>query len=210
MATLGEIKTRIATELVRDDLTGDLAGQLAIHIARAIEYFSDTRFWFNQIVTTFPATGETVAIPANVRKIDALSIPALDLALLPVPLAEQETGSTGVPETFAYDNGDLRLYPAPETSYTLRLVGVKQIDAPADDGSENEWTDEAQDLIVARARMTLCRDQFRDPEGATLAKAAVEEALDRLQHETAKRLSSPLRPRTAQWAASNGRFNTGW
>ena len=41
--TLLQMKTRIAKEMVRDDLLDEdeLADQLTLHINRAIEYFSD-------------------------------------------------------------------------------------------------------------------------------------------------------------------------
>ena len=50
-------------------------------------------------------------------------------------------------------------------------------------------------MIVNHAKMTLCRDQFRDAEGFQLAAGAVSDHLARMQRETGKRLKAPLRPR---------------
>ena len=77
---------------------------------------------------------------------------------------------------------------------TLQFIGLKQIDAPVDDGdATTPWTNQAYDLISCRARMTLYRDQFRDAEGMQMAAAATSEALSRLKEETARRQETPLR-----------------
>lgn len=199
MATLDELKTRIATEMVRDDLLDDLADQLTLHIARAIEYFSDEEFWFNVIVTTGVTVASTVGmnIPATVRRIDRVTIPAQYVELRECSLPEIEgmdNAMTGRPSWYCYYNDQIRFWPIPDAVYTLQFTGLKQIDAPtADDDDDTVWTNQAQDLICARARMTLYRDQFRDAEGAGLARAATDEALSRLKQETARRLETPLR-----------------
>lgn len=208
MATLGEMKTRIATEMVRDDLTGDLADQLALHISRACEYYANQRFWFNAVVATVntAANTATVAIPATVRRIDRLTIPASYVEIKEATLPDIDdvaSVTTGRPRLYAYYNDSLRLYPVPDAVYTLQVYGLAQIEAPAADGDTNVWTDEAQDLICAHVRMTLYRDQFRDPEGAKMAIGATQDALDRLQRETAQRLRTQLRPRPdAPWSAN--------
>jgi len=206
MATYAELKTRIVTEMVRSDLDDTLATQLATHIARACEYFSDERFWFNAIVTTTPTVSgtATVSVPATVRRVDRVSIPALGTDLREVALSALDDGDTqAMPSEYAYSGDSLQFYPIPDQAYTLRLVGIAQINAPSDDTDENAWTDEAQDLIVARTKMTLFRDQFRDPEGAQMAMGAVQEALARLKRETARRLETPLRANGYGF----GRFN---
>jgi hypothetical protein len=206
MATYAEMKTRIITEMSRDDLEDDLATQLTTHIARACEYYADRKFWFNSVVTTAAtvASTETVAIPATVRRIDRLTIPASTVELIEATLAELdniESTAGGRPTHYAYYNDFIRLYPVPDAVYALKIYGLSQIAAPSEDADENAWTDEAYDLIVAHTKMTLYRGQFRDPEGTQLALAEVKDALDRLQRETAKRLVTTLRgPREAPWA----------
>lgn len=198
MATLLELKTRIATEMVRDDLLDDLATQLTTHIARAIEYFADEEFWFNTIVTTSPCTASSVTmnVPATVRRIDRLTIPDKYAELMEVGLDEIEAldaGTTGQPQRYCYYNDQIRFWPIPDAAYTLQFTGLEQIDAPTlDSDSSTVWTNQAQDLICARTRMTLYRDQFRDSEGAQLAMSAAAEARDRLMTETARRLETPL------------------
>ena len=210
MATYAKMKTRIVTEMVRSDLEDTLATQLTTHIARACEYFSDERFWFNAIVTTASTTAsqQTVDVPATVRRVDRVSIPAYSTNLEEYTLAAIDDNDVeSLPSRYAYHNDAIYLWPIPDAAYTLRIVGLSQINAPVDDTDENAWTDEAQDLIVARVKMTLYRDQFRDPEGAQMAMGAVQEALARLSRETARRLETPLRP--APFAGTRFNITTG-
>ncbi len=211
MVALSSIKTRIVTELSRSDLDtgGALAAQLLTHIQRACEYYADRRFWFNAIVTSVNtvASTATVTIPSTVRRVERVTIPTLGVELREVTLAGLDDGTeTGIPETYAYYNDTLRMYPIPNAIYALRIAGVSQIAAPALDADDNEWTDEAQDLIVNHAKMTLCRDQFRDPEGVQLAMGAVTDHLNRLLRETARRLETPRRmePRGVRYNINTG------
>lgn len=198
MATFADLKTRIRTEMVRTDLEDDLADTLALHITRACEYFADERFWFNAYVGTVSAVpgSQTLSVPATIRRVERVSIPALQVEVREVILSDfPDFIASAIPQVYAYDNDQLLFYPTPDMDYTLRITGTKQINAPVNDDDSNEWTNEAQDLIVARAKSTLYRDQFRDPEGVQMAMGATQEALDRLKRETARRLETPLRPR---------------
>lgn len=196
MATYAQLKARIIEEMVRSDLEDTYASALATHIERACEFFSDERFWFNALVTT--ATTETgtatVDVPSNMRRVDRVTIPALDVEVREVLLTQLCDGDeTSIPGEYAYNNDTLQFFPVPDAVYTLRLVGLAQIDAPSADDDANAWTTEAYDLIVARAKMTLYRDLFRDPEGVQMQLGALQEALSRLKRETARRLETPLR-----------------
>lgn len=206
MATLGDLKARIKTEMVRTDLDDDLASTLALHIQRACEYFSDERFWFNAYignVSTVPGV-QTVNVPVAIRRVERVSIPSLLVEVREVLLTEfPDFVASAIPQVYAYDNDALIMYPTPDQAYSLRIVGTKQIDAPVEDTDSNQWTNEAQDLIVARAKMTLYRDQFRDPEGVELAAAATQEELTRLKRETARRLEIPLRPRYPRYSRAD-------
>lgn len=201
MATLGEMKTRIIAEMVRDDLSDDLAAQLLIHIQRACEYYADEKFWFNSIIASAVTVAgtATVSVPASMRRVDKVSIPAYYTDLIEVTLIDLDTDTTqSIPRGYAYYNDSLKFYPIPDAVYTLSLIGLAQVAAPALDADESIWTDEAQDLIVARTKMTLYRGQFRDPEGTQLAIAETQEVFSKLKRETAKRLETKLRVRNPQ------------
>lgn len=215
MATLGELKARVRAETNRDDLDDELSGALTLAIQRAIEFYADEKFWFNSTITTVTSGAGSIPVPASVRKVERLAIPALNITLQETTLTQLERGTllpvNGIPRWYAYYNNALNVWPQPEQSFTFQIIGL--LDLPllttgedymwsAEDPitgfgdsltGQNAWTNEAQDLIAARARFTLMRDQFRDPEGAQLAQAAMTEAFDRLKRETARRLETPLR-----------------
>lgn len=201
MATLSDLKTRIITEMVRDDLSDDLATQLLNHIQSACEFYAEEKFWFNSLVASVStvASTQTVDIPVTFRRIDQVVIPAYN-----TEIAEETLGNMpiypvyGLPNSYAYYNDQLTLYPIPNAVYSLELTGIAQVDAPALDADTSIWTNEAKDLIVSRTKMTLYRDQFRDPEGTQMAIAATQEAYNKLKRETARRLETKLRPRVVR------------
>lgn len=201
MTTLADLKTRIIAEMVRDDLSDDLAAQLLIHIQRACEYYADEKFWFNSIIASAVTVAgtSTVNVPATMRRVDKVSIPAYYTDLIEVTMIDLDTDTTqSIPRGYAYYNDALKFYPIPDAVYTLSLYGLAQVAAPAVDADTSIWTNEAQDLIVARTKMTLYRGQFRDPEGTQLAIAETQEVFSKLKRETAKRLETKLRVRNPQ------------
>ena len=68
MATLGTMKTRIANELARADLTSELAGA----ITSAIAHYERRRWWFLESESTFTTTPSTVASAPSSRRSDLL------------------------------------------------------------------------------------------------------------------------------------------
>lgn len=198
MATRLEVKTRIITELDRDDLAGDLAGTLDTHVDRACEFYADQKFWFNSLIASVAtvASTATVAIPATMRVIERVALQGYDYDLQEVLLDDlPDNTTTGVPKFYAYYGDLLKFDPIPSGVFTLKLYGIARIAAPALDADANIWTNEAQDLIVGRVKMTLCRGLFRDPEGAQLAIGEIQDVLARLKRETARRLTAPRRMR---------------
>lgn len=196
MGTRQQLKARIISELSRDDLEDDLASLLETHIGQACEFYADTKFWFNSLVTTVATTPglPDVTIPATIRIVERVTLPAQDIELQEVPLDSLcETSSTAYPREYAYYNDKLRLSPTPSGAFTLNVYGIQQVAAPASDSDSNIWTTEAYDLITAHVKMTLCRSVFRDTDGFKLFSGERADALSRLQRETTRRLVAPLR-----------------
>lgn len=196
MATLADMKTRISTELVRDDLGtgGSLVSTMVTLIGRACEYYADQKFWFNSIVTTANTAASTVAmtIPSTVRVIDKLTIPAYDVVLTEATLSDlSDYSTTGRPTHYAYYNDTVRFYPIPDAIYTCGIFGIAKVAAPTLDADTSIWTNEAQDLIIGHTKVALCR-MFKDELGIQLALAEERDALARLRRETAKRLQTKL------------------
>lgn len=195
--TLGELKSRIADELNRDDLDT----QIGTSITAAIQQWGRERFWATVSSQTATTTlgGQYAALPDGMRTLDIVQV--LDGAtywpLTVRPLAtiddwQGATTSSGVPSDYAVEGARIRLYPTPDAVYTLTFVGVFSLPALADDNATNFWTEEAADLIAATVKYRIYRDIIRNSEAMTFAKVAENEALDWLKDETTRKLSTGL------------------
>jgi hypothetical protein len=193
MATLGDLKARIADELLKKNLTT----QIASHIAKAIEFYSGRRFWFNtgrmlgSAVT--PDADGYVALPTGTRLIDQILIGNIVLEKRDASVIDELLSlapSTGQACDYAVAGDRIRLYPTPSGSISLAVVGTFDLAALSSDSSSNAWTNEAADLIAARSRLTLYRDVLRDVEGMALAKEAVRDAETDLDMKTIRRLGA--------------------
>lgn len=194
--TYGDLKARVAAELLRSDQAANIINA----IARAIEFYAPRRFWFNegrQTANTTPGV-DLVAYPTALRVEDAVFIivggtgyPLTRRSYADIEEWSQATPNTsGQPTAYANINGQLRLYLRPNLAYAITAVGVFDQSALAVDADTNAWTSAAQDLISARARMTICRDILRDPELAQGAAQAEQEALARLTAESTRRTAT--------------------
>lgn len=195
MSTLGALKSRIASELIRSDQTANIANA----ISRAIEHYAGQRFWFNQsrgTATTTPSD-EYVANPSGLRIEDSVFVTVggsqYRLCKQSADAIEDLQGlvtTEGQPTDYASIGDQVRLYPTPNQAYPMAFVGVFDLTALESDDDSNAWTDEAQDLIAARARYTILRDILRDPEQAMAAQVAEREALARLRAESTRRVGT--------------------
>lgn len=211
MATLADLKARIVLEMVRDELTdapgGDAtaatAATLGQVIGRAIEHHASTPFWFNvaRAASFTAASVPVVPRPVGLHRISTIRVTVGSTwELMSRDMAEIDRWAsngpaTGLPSDYAEEGGLVRLYPTPLGVYSLAWLGTSNLAALAADTDSNAWTNEAADLIAARSRLLLCRDYFRDVEGATLAASAEAEALSVLNIRGMARTSSTGRNR---------------
>jgi hypothetical protein len=193
VATLTQLYTRLILDTNRDDMGsgGELEQAKIDAVADAIELHADEPFWFNRAsgsVSTVAATA-TVALPAGIRV--ARKITRLGEALSKVPLeAIAGRTETGAPSRWAENDGAIQLWPIPDAVYSLSLFGTADLGVPA---TSNEWTSEGYRLILAEAKIILCRGSLRDPDGLALAKDARDEALAKLRRETMRRCGAAFR-----------------
>lgn len=197
MATLGQLKSRIASELNRTDLTSAIANE----IPRVIERYASRRFWFLEGVRTSSTTAgsSTSTGSSGPRTIDRLliTIGSGKSELCPRSLAEITelvgfNASQGQPTDYAYTDNTLTFYPTPDATYTLTAIGIFPEAAFADDSSSNAWTTEAEDLICYDVTERLARTKLRNVALADQARGLRDEALRELRAETARRISGTI------------------
>lgn len=194
MANLGDLRTRIITEINRDDLRDDLAAQLDIFIQSAIDDYAVRPFWFSEYPLTQTATAGSayVTIPSGIRAISQVWLVIGGNRYIMCKRDEADiidlymVNSTGQPTDYSHVQDTLHIWPLPNIDYAMIWECVN--DQPAldytDAASENVWTNAGQDLIVALTKKNLYRDQFRDIAGMQMAQAAEDRAYSKLRGES--------------------------
>lgn len=204
MATLGDLKTRIITEVNRDDLADDLATELNTLIAQAIDEYAVQPFWFNSFTRTdisAVAGSQYVTIPDDVRDIQYVWVLIGGTRYIMRKLPETRiislytTPINGQPTDFSQINQTLHVWPTPNISYPLILQVVEDVSPALDysnDASANDWTDPriGAPLIKACVKKMLYRDQFRDQTGYQMCSSDEADAYSKLRGESNKRLGT--------------------
>ena len=204
MSTLGAMKTRIADELVRDDLSS----QIGNAITTALSIWAPTRFHFNEkryLLTTVADTeyyamsdltntdGTALDSGENLIEIDSFT---LTYSNQPYPLEQQTQGVmdreqanasqyTGQPYAYAMFADKIRLSPIPDAAYACTISGLAQLGTLTTDGSTNARMTDGEALIRNQAKALVHRDILRDTEGLAIARDALSEALDPLKRRMA-------------------------
>lgn len=198
MATLGELKQRVITETNRDDLQDDLSALLSDYFNRAIETYSETRFWFNTAISSQPlvAGNDMQALPSDFLLPDYLYVLVGPNRFSIQKRTSDEiemlysVNATGQPTDYCIQSDGLRVWPRPGQNYATLWHYIKQFPPLTDDAQSNPWTEDGQYLIVATVKRFLYRDVWRDADGAAWAAQAEQEALAELKTKTNMRLST--------------------
>jgi hypothetical protein len=198
MGTLADLKSRIATELARNDLTS----QIANAVSDAIKFYGRERFWFNQSRTITFATvdGQEAYGEADQSLIpDLIKIDGIFFSTDKYPLDrysptdfEMLTGgstSNGRPYAYTYTDEQILLYPTPNDAYTLRIFAHYRLPALTDTDT-NAWTDDAEELIRTHAKQLLYIDPLEDDESAARMGVKIPELLAGLRAETSARMGT--------------------
>lgn len=157
--TFGAIKTRIADELNRTDLTS----QISLAVISAVEHYERERWWFEETIdatvsTTAAQNYVTNAIITTMAIIDKVQITvgSAKYTLTPISYdewASQSTSTTsGQPTEYAYYKDRLYLYPTPGSTYTLTISGVQRLTTLSGSSDTNGFTNYCEELIRQRAK----------------------------------------------------------
>lgn len=200
MATLGQMKARIAEELQRSDLSARIASA----ISDVVDEYQGRRFAFNQTRATFNTTAgqeyySTSVIPSDIAQIDSVRVtangrtsPVVEAPFSLIERLSDGTSTRGEPSRWCWYGQQIRLYPIPNAAYVVSLAYLQRIPVPATDSDSNAWTTEANDLVRAAVCSRLCRRDIRDPEGAREYEYAEMRAVRRLLRDSRQLQSGPL------------------
>jgi hypothetical protein len=202
MTTLALLKAEIADDIDRTDLTSAIASE----ITKAIRHYQTTRFYFNESRDETFATvasqklyssSDDAAMPKfididQIYVVDGTQAFELDrIAPKEWEMCTADGQPVARPCEYTVYNRSIGLYPIPDAAYTVRVIGLIQVEAPASDSEAgNLWMTEAFDLIRARVCRQLALKKTRDTESYQAQSAAEAEELNRLLAETASRLGT--------------------
>jgi len=198
MSTLAALKSEIADDIIRSDLTS----QIANAITAAIKHWQQTPYLFNDERVTFSTVasqsdytssddadiGRLVKIHSsfesdgsNTSNLDRVGSDHMEYLL-------DGSAANGEPYQYSYFAEKIRLYPKPDKAYTIILNARTVAAAPATDvETGNPWMEEGYPLIRAWAKRELGLHITNDPElvsrmeiAAGQAQSFLEERYNRL------------------------------
>ena len=172
MATYGDLKARIADEIVRTDLTT----QIQNAILTSILEFDRERWYFNEsaynVSTVAGQRDYTSTNITNTLQIDAVKMTIVagtvyDLQPRSYEEIEVLTAGTAVdqgqPTFYTYFNQQISLFPVPDSSsYVFRVMCAKKLTELAADTDSNAWTNDAEPMVRARAKWHLYTHVIKD------------------------------------------------
>ena len=203
-ATFADVKTRIITETLRDDLQDTLANALTQTIINSVNHYEWERWWFNESIFNATCVVGSIYVPIDpsIIRIDTIRaiIGGVRYKMIERQvdwiLAAYSTPVQGQPTEWAILNDQIVIFPQPNQAYPLQMQTLTHV-TPVYDGTDdfvsNMWSTVGQDLIVSRAKIMLDRDYLSatatDPR-LQLASAAEDEAYTELRSQNNRRMAT--------------------
>jgi len=175
MSTYGTMLTRIAREMRRGDLTASSTA-VGAAVRSAIQFYENERFFF----TEFHGVEVSASSSASYVPFSALGItPVIFDSVKAVigqrdyPLLERNWNEIdgidsgqwyGYPDYYVLHGEEIRLYPPPNSNYTLTVSGVKkltEISLSPSASATNAWMTDGEEMIRLKAKALLFRDELR-------------------------------------------------
>lgn len=199
MATLGDMRTRIAEELQIDSTT--YAVEIDRGIFSAIRKYEDKDYWFLEAAPTlvlFTATA-VYSLPAIVP--DRSEIKMIRLELTPglgtmymktqeeIINLELDEDFTGQPSYWAIHHDSLMIRPKPQRTFTAQVWHSLRNSMTASASASSVWTNEAEELIRLTAEIDVLETRIKDFDTAGRLRIRLTDIGDSLDQKTVARTS---------------------
>jgi hypothetical protein len=183
MADLNTIRNRVARKVQDPDMTGSLTSAvLTDEINRSIRYYEKYRFNFNETQSDITLTASTQVVPSIPSDLSSpLNVNGLMLIdsqvkitlekLSPTDFFNIDQDQTGRPYYWTYRNGEFLVLPLPQEAYTLKFRYLKTYAALSADSDTNDFTENAEDLIMLHTVKNIYAEDKQDPESAAYYQA---------------------------------------
>jgi len=186
---------------IKDDLKRpDLSAQIGQAIKDAISEFETKRFYFTEERATRPtiAQKEWYSLPGDFQDVTGITLIDADgrrKQLVPKSfnwIEQRKTSNTyySTPTYFCFFQQQIRLYPPPDTAYTMELVYSKSLEDVVEVTTASRWFTDGEVLIKRRAEALVCSTVIQGPEAMQQADVfdnIAQAALSNLIAETARR-----------------------
>ncbi|MCK5602535.1 hypothetical protein KAR91_11715 [Candidatus Pacearchaeota archaeon] len=194
MTTYNDLKDQIADDLNRSDLTS----QIEAGIANSVALYNQSRWWFNEGRAFISASASQAyyAVPSDMLDKDTMLVtiggskePLVEKSYEEIDNKDTDT-YVGTPAEFCYFADQFRLYPKPNTGFTLTLSFHKVLDPPTASAS-NAWTNRyiGFNLIRHATVREIAMHKMNAPNKAALASAGEKNALTALTTLNTKRMT---------------------
>lgn len=203
MTTLSLLKSTIADDLARPDLTA----QIAAAITQAIEFYQDEHFYWTDVTSfSFATVADQSAYTTSdstymVRYVETHTVFIDDSdgtryklgRMDPVEMVGMldDDATSGRPVWWSRYNTTFRFYPVPDAVYTVYPIGqIERLGPASDSEPDNPWMTNGFELIRCAAKGYVYLHTMHDPDQAAIMAIAAERELGKLRRETSKRTAT--------------------
>jgi len=198
MATFGDMKTWVAKRLQDPSGTAISSSDVGDMINQAINYWKNTRFWFNENTdeTTLLEQDPSVPLPddwliPSISEAFVIEYSGIRYPLKKVSEAQYNAMylSNGIGQPWWYSRqatSGFKVYPIPDRDYTLRRFFIKDYADLSADGDTNDWTTLATNMIQYQALAYGMSDFRQDFDLADKYRVQVDREYKSLMNITRK------------------------
>lgn len=203
MADLSTIRSSVLVKMQDPDGLATVSSPALVdsEINRSIRYYQNKRFWFNERkadITLVAGQQDIPSIPSDViTELDVNGLLLVDdqvkidlIKLPPDVFFQRDDDQAGRPYYYAYVDNTYKVLPTPSEAYPLQFRYLKKYDALVNDSDSNDFTVNAQDLIMLHTLKNMYAENKQDA-ALSLAYDSLEKSeLGALLKRSDARLSS--------------------
>lgn len=180
LTTYTELKAAIATQLSRSDLTSYIVDAITLVEAKVNRVLQDPN---QHLKTTVSTSSEYNNLPTANMLITRLQLNTSTphpLDLYSPGYAAYLTDTTGEPYYYTLENNQIRLIPAPDTTYTVEIGYFRTVPVLSGSNATNWLLTSHPDIYLYGACFECCV-MLRDVEGAQGYKMIYDNAVNDLE-----------------------------
>jgi len=194
MATLGDMRTRIADELQIDESTQ--ATEIDRAVFSAVRFYNDNDFWFLDTAPTTFTLSATSNYALGTILPDRSQIKSISLHLTPgrtelryrtlqeILDLDFDDAYTGVPLYWTIDNDTLIVHPVPNVTRTAEAYYSLRYSMTASASASSVWTNEAEELIRLHAEVDILENRIKDYAEAMQKRGRLATVVAKLDEKT--------------------------